>query len=133
MPNNYTIMSKQTNKTPERSPYETILALCLALLIVHFVFAQSWAVPASLGLGLAGLLSSTLARWIHVCWLRLTYYLGFVMTHVLLFLVFYFFLWPISLLYHLSGKRTMKKSVGERSNYVERDHTYVGEDMEKMW
>lgn len=126
-------MSKHKNNLSARSPYETVLALCLALLIVHFVFEQAWAVPASLALGLLGLLSGTLARWIHLFWLRLTHYLGFVMTHVLLFLVFYLFLWPISLLYQLAGKRTMRKRVGEQSNYVDRDHVYGKEEMERMW
>ncbi len=121
------------NKQQERSPYETLLALCIVLLIAYLAFEIPWAANASLGLGLVGLLSKTMAGYIHRIWMRVTLLLGTVMTPVLLFLVFYLFLIPIAFLYRLAGKGGMKKSVTKESNYIERNHLFNKKDLENMW
>ncbi len=133
LPINSINLSKPMNKEKERSPYETLLALCIVLLIAYVVFDISWAAKASLVLGLVGLLSKTIAGYVHRFWMSFTHILGTLMTHLLLFLVFYLFLVPIAFLYRLAGKAGMKKSLGKESNYVERNHTFTAKDLENLW
>ena len=121
------------NSSTERSPYETLLALCLVLLIAYLAFEIPWAAKASLGLGLAGLLSKTMATYTHRFWMRITHLLGAVMTPLLLFFVFYLFLVPIAFLYQLAGKGKMKKPLNKESNYIERNHIFTAKDMENLW
>lgn len=60
--------------------------------------------------------------------------MGWVMSKVILSIIFYLFLFPIALLARLFGNNPMRlKKSSESSYYVDRNHTYSSGDLENPW
>lgn len=119
-------MKKQTS-------YEALLAMVVGSLILFFVLDKPWLAYLALGLGLTGLIVrpfSELADWI---WHKLTRALGFVSTHILLTVVFYGILAPISFFYRLGKRDDMMLKKGRFTLFIERNHLYQRKDLEKPW
>ncbi len=119
-------MKKQTS-------YEALLAMVVGSLILFFVLDKIWLAYLALGLGLTGLIIrpfTGLADWI---WHKLTRALGFVSTHILLTVVFYGILAPVSFFYRRSKKDAMMLKKGRTSLFIERNHRYERKDLEKPW
>lgn len=84
-------------------------------------------------LGLLPLLSKRLARIITKAWQRLMAAIGFVNAHVLLTLIFFIVLVPISFLYRLLKKDPLQLKRGGDSYFQERNHQYEAKDLENPW
>ena len=117
----------------QSSPYETILAFCVLLLLCYLLVDLSWAAPASLTLGLLGLLSERFAQAVHQGWMFLSTRLNAFITPILLAMVFFIVLCPLAFFYRLAGKAQMRQPQEANSNFVERNHDYNAEDLEKPW
>ena len=119
---------------------ETILVLVLACGVVYYLFRESspsfagWMLLTAAVLGFIGLFIPSLARLVHTGWMKLAEALGFVMSKVLLTLIFSIFLVPLAFLSRLFGKRSpVKLSKGGNSYFVDRNYTYTKESMENVW
>lgn len=67
-------------------------------------------------------------------WFKLAEGLGWFNSRVILGIMFYVFLWPISMLYRLTTKNPMGiKRPDTNSVYAERNHLYEKKDLEKIW
>jgi hypothetical protein len=112
---------------------ETVLTIATGLAVLSFVFHTKWLVVAAIAIGAAGLVSTLAARKIAWLWLTLAAGLGYVMSRILLTVVFFCVLVPVALLSR-RGKdplRLKKKSSG--SYYAERSHRYEPKDLENIW
>jgi len=112
---------------------EAILTIAAALLIFYFVLEIEVLLPIALVLMLIGLMSKWLSAKIIWLWFKLAEVLGFVMSKVILSLVFFLFLFPISVLYRLFNKDTLKLRKSQHSTYTDRSHTYKASDLENPW
>ena len=107
-------------------------ALTLILLIVALIAGGRvwlWAAAIVLVLNMA---SPSLFRWWACLWLNLSHCLGIVASHVILGGVFFFTLLPMGLLRRVMGRDAMafkKWRQGRDSVFVERNHTYVADDL----
>lgn len=116
--------------------YETILAIVLGLLVIFLIgkAQHKWMVTVSVLLLLIGLFSPFLSSKIAWAWNKLSHVMGYVMSRVLLSIIFFVFLWPISLLARLSKKDQLQlKKTGSDSYYINRDHQYKPEDLDNSW
>jgi hypothetical protein len=115
--------------------YQSILAIAMGFLVIHILTHRNVFLWISLGVGVAALLSKWLAGTLAWGWLRLASGLGFVMSKVMLSIVYYVFLVPIALLARLFRKKDelQLKSSSQDSLYHTRDHLYMPEDFEKGW
>jgi hypothetical protein len=116
--------------TKKQSSYESVLAVVLLLLLVHFFFPQPYLIPVIIGLVFLALLSRPLADALHWIWQKLTVSIGWVMSKLLLSIVFFVFLSPLALLYRLFRK---KKSTQAESNFIDRGHLYLSDDLANPW
>ncbi len=82
-------------------------------------------------LGIIGLFIPVLATWITWLWYKLSEGLGFVTSKILLSVVFFLILTPIATLKKLMEKKGIAPN--PKSNYVERNHTYLKKDLENPW
>jgi len=113
---------------------ETVLTIATGLLVLSFLFHTKWLVVAAIALGVLALASKYLAGKIAWAWLKLAEGLGFVMSRVLLTILFYAILLPIALLARAGAKDPLqlrKKAGG--TYYAERNHRYEGKDFENSW
>jgi hypothetical protein len=115
-------------------PTETMLVLtvgCLAVYLVFHVKAMLW---VSLGVGLTGILSPLLSRWIDRGWMWLARGLGLVSNAVLLSVVYLFVVLPVALVRRMGKRDKLTRFDSEAtSNFAVRDHEFKKEDLEKPW
>ena len=111
------------------------MVICLGLLVFYAFTDVRELLYAAIGVGLISLLSSWIALKISWLWMKLAEGMGWIMSKVILTIVFYIFLFPIAMLQRVFTKNDslkLKKSSGD-SYFVERNHTYEAKDLENTW
>jgi hypothetical protein len=112
---------------------EALAAIALLLLLIAR-WQRSWNyVYIALAILLVGLVWEDFARVLQYGWMKLAEGLGFVSSRVLLTLVFILILIPVSLFAKYTGKLHIRLKAGGSSNFIDRNHTYVKEDLENPW
>lgn len=119
-------MNKDTSKS-------TILIISMGFLVLYLVFSWQWAVYVSLIIGLTGILSAWLSRKIEWMWMKLADLLGYILPNVLLAVLFFFILFPISLLYKLFHKDPLMLSRKHKSYFINVDKSPDKKSFEKPW
>lgn len=124
------------HKMSEAEKSKAQLVIVTGLVIFSFIF-KSAAVYLLYAAGIVGVLSifiPVVGDFIVKIWFKIAEGLGWFNSRVILSIMFFVFLWPISMLYRLFTKNPMgiKRPAGN-SVYVERNHTYVKKDMENIW
>ena len=117
-------------------PYVTILVISTGFLLIYFLKDWKWAAWISLTAGIIGILSPFLARKINYLWMKLADILGWIMPKIILSIVFFVFLFPISLLALLLGRKDhlqLKVKSGSRSTYSSFSRTFNKVYFEKPW
>ncbi len=112
---------------------ETCLVIVTGLLIFWLIYHVKVLVTIAVAVGIIGAFIPSLARWIHWAWYKLAEVMGFVMSKVLLSLVFFVFLFPISLIYRMFNKDTLQLKKKAGSYWTVREHSYTGKDLEQVW
>jgi hypothetical protein len=117
---------------------EVVLTICVGFLVAYLATKQqhSWLIALSIGVGLVGAFSKFLTAKIAWAWMTLGEAMGFVMSKVILSLIFFLFLLPIALLTRLFNKNKDSLQLNRKqkgSYYFERNHQYVAKDLENTW
>ncbi len=125
-------------KATREKELETILTLCVALLVIFFVTKQQHNYLLKIGvvLGLVGMFSTFLTAKISWAWLKVGELMGAVMSKVILSAVFFLFLFPIAMLSRLfsGGKNSLQLKKGNvTSYYFTRNHKYEAKDLKNVW
>jgi hypothetical protein len=108
--------------------------LALFVLALNVISHRTVFVYVAVALLIVGLFIKPLAAQISKGWLKFAEVIGTFNSTVILSLTFYLFLTPIAFLFRLFTKNPlMLKSDNAASYYTERNHTYSGADLEKMW
>jgi hypothetical protein len=113
---------------------ETILVLVLACGVVYWWFWRNPYMLLAAGiLAIIGLFIPWLAEKIHWAWMKLAEGLGYVMSKVILTIVFTVFLVPIASISRLFRKKTVATRKGGATYFKERNYTYTKESIENVW
>lgn len=112
---------------------ETILVLVVALIVFYWLTKQPWLLLAAVILGAIGIFIPWLADKIHWAWMKLAHGMGYVMSKVILTLIFFVFVLPLAMLSKLFGKRSVQLKAGAASYFKERNFTYTKESLENVW
>jgi hypothetical protein len=114
---------------------ETILSIVFGIAIIYWFTEYQPLIMVVILLSAIGLFNQFLSGSIHWFWTKLSHVMGYVMSKVILSIVFFIFLFPISLLAKLFSKKDslqLKKGSGS-SYYSERNHPYSADDLENPW
>jgi hypothetical protein len=88
----------------------------------------------ALGLGAVSFAIPFVGNRVVALWLLLSKAIGYVMSRVLLTIVFFVVLLPVSLIYKAGNKNPLDLRNGsEASLFKERNHTYVAGDLKNPW
>lgn len=113
---------------------ETMLILVLALGVLFWIFHSNYFLIAAGILAFIGVFIPFLAEKIHWGWMKLAHVLGYVMSKVLLTLVFVIFVLPLSFLSKAFGyKNGVRLKQNPHSYFVDRNFTYTKDSMENVW
>ena len=94
---------------------------------------NKWLIGISTALGGLGLLSAKLGETIVNSWFKIGNALGWINSRILLSLIFYLILTPISIIYRILSKDSLQKSNPGNSAFFERNHEYTRKDLENLW
>ena len=121
------VAKKKTN------PITTILVIVLGFIFIYWMTeVKLWLVIAFF-LGVAGIISGTLAKAIDWCWMKFTWLLALIFPNILLGLVFYLFLTPLGLLSRLGGKDPLSLKNSGKSLFKETNKQYSKPSLEKVF
>lgn len=112
---------------------ETIIVLALVLLIAYLKFEVNWLIYLAASLLAISFISQKLTKFIGKIWFSFSHYLGLLMNQIIMFLIFYFILTPISFLQRLLGNNQILKKENGNSHFHKRNHLYTHDDIEKPW
>lgn len=115
---------------------ETILVLVIALLVVFIFFNHHryW-VWGAVALAAIGVFIPYLAGKIHWAWMKLAHAMGYVMSKVMLTLVYVLVVVPMGIFSRKKITMQLKqlKTSNNASYFRERNYTYKKEDLENVW
>ncbi len=113
---------------------DTGMAMVLLLLIVFLSRKKEGYLFAAMALHVINMTAPQVFRPVAVLWLGLSDLLGAVVSRILLSIVFFAVVTPIGLLRRLMGKDSLKLrafKAGKDSVMLERNHTFIGRDLER--
>jgi hypothetical protein len=111
----------------------TCLTLVLALIVFYKIYKLEYLLLIALVIGVIGLFIPPLAQKIHWAWMKLAEVLGFIMSKLLLTLIFFIVLLPFSYFSDLRKNNQLKRKLKRDSHFVTRNFMYNPESMENMW
>jgi len=120
-------------KSNGNSRHEIPLSIVLFMLIIYFISKNPIFIIIGFSIGLLSLLSDTVSYYISWVWKQILRVVGFINAHLLLGLVFFVVLFPISILYRLSNRDSLNLKPGKKSYYEDRDHRFTAKDIENPW
>lgn len=112
---------------------ETSLVLTTGLLLIFIITQNELFLYISLGLGITGVFIKPMAKYIAIAWFKLADILSYVSSKIILGILFFVVLYPVSIPYKLSNNDKLRLKKSENSNWVERNHTFSASDIEKIW
>ncbi|MFK7933167.1 MAG: hypothetical protein AB8G22_06630 [Saprospiraceae bacterium] len=124
-------MNVNKNKT---NPYQTVLVICIGLVILHWWSQWNWALMAAIVIGLLSIISPFIAKKIDLLWMKLAYVLSLFVPNILLSVVYFLLLVPIALLARIfGGKDALQLKKQDSSTFKNRKVTFTAADFEKPW
>lgn len=124
------VIMKNSNRAKE---LETVVVIMTGLLVFWLIYKVKVLVTIAILIGIIGAFIPSIAKWIHWAWYKLAEGLGFVMSKVLLSLVFFLFLFPIAFFYKIFSKDTLQLKKKKDTYWTQRDHKYAAKDLEQSW
>jgi hypothetical protein len=115
---------------------DTGMAMVLLFLILFVVRKREGYLIAAMVLHVLNMIVPQIYRPVAVVWLGFSELLGTVSSKILLSLVFFVVVTPIAILRRLAGKDALKLRLfkaGQDSVMVERNHTFIGQDLERPY
>ena len=111
----------------------TILIISMGCLILYILFSWQWAVIASLIIGITGIISPFLSKKIEWGWMKLAQILGNIIPKILLSIVFFLILFPISCLSKLFNKDPLMLSGNYKTYFIDITKEVDKNSFEKIW
>lgn len=118
---------------------ETILVLVLALIAAYWLLQHRlgdrapYLLYTALAVGLTGLFIPWLAAQLHWAWMKLAEGMGWVMSKIILTIVFFVILVPLALLSRLFGKKSTMLNRQTDSYYTVRNHSFEKKNLGQVW
>ena len=117
----------ERNKAEDTS---SILVIVTGLCLFGLVFKNTIFIWTGVGIGIFSLISKKIEGLIAFFWFKLAFVLGWINSRILLGIVFYVFLVPLSLLKKIfSSKDPLELKKPKNSLWVERNHQYEKTDI----
>jgi hypothetical protein len=115
-------------------PAKTMLTLTVALLLAGLIRKWDWALKAAIVAGVAGILSDVISEKIDWAWMRLSRLLANIIPPLMLGLVFYVFIFPVSVLFRvITGKDPLLLRHSAGSTFRETRKEFDKPSFERTW
>ena len=112
---------------------ETSLVLTTGFLLLYFITKNDVFLYISFVFGIIGIFIKPLAKCIAIGWFKLADILNYFVSKIILAVLFFVVLWPVSILYKISNKDKLRLKKFRNSNWIERNYVYSSSDLENIW
>ncbi len=112
---------------------KTILVIVIGLSIFYLITDTIILLYIALAIGLFSLAIPYVGFGIVWFWFKLAHVLGWINSRIILSVVYFLFLTPMAWLYRLSRKDGLQLKKPIKTNFKERNHTYLPKDLENTW
>ena len=121
-------------KKIKQNPSKTLLTICIGFTFIFLITNQFIFVYIVIILGLLGIFSDFLSLQIEKIWFKFAELLGYFVPNIFLTLIYFFFLFPISLFSKVFTSRDLLKLKDTGSStYVIREKKYKKSDFINPW
>ena len=121
-------------KTTKVKTLEFFLLLTVFFILLFFLFKSPPMLYAGIVIALIGLVSGKVSYWIYLGWMKFSQFLAYIMTHLILSIVFFLVLFPISLFYRMANKDALKLKANKYPSLFDtRSKQFTASDIENMW
>lgn len=116
------------------NPSKTALTISMGFLLIFWFTRMDWALTVSIIIGIIGVLSDALSKYIEIAWMKLSYVLSLIVPNIILGIVFFLFLLPLSILARIFRKEdALKLKNTFNTVYSEKNKSYDKAHFENMW
>ena len=112
---------------------ETCLVIATGFILLFYLVHLKIFLFLAFVVGLIGSFIKPLARLIAWLWLKLGDGMGYVMSKLILSLVFFLFLLPLALIYRMVNKDPLGLKRDKNTYWKNRDYRYLPKDLENTW
>ncbi len=112
---------------------ETVLTISTGLLVFYLIYKVEELIIISVVLGIIGIFFNFMGSKISWLWYKIAEVLGFIVSRILLTVVFYLLLFPIARLSRLFTKDPLCLSKNRDTLYTVRNANFSKGDFEKTW
>lgn len=113
--------------------YKTLVVICLGMWLLFAISGYRIFVWTSLIVSIGGIISPTIAAAMAWLWDLLAQVLGFIMPKVILILVFYFLLFPLSAISKLFRKSMFRVKNDKASFFTDVEKKFSRQEFDKLW
>ncbi|MFP5470851.1 MAG: hypothetical protein ACLGGV_04585 [Bacteroidia bacterium] len=121
-------------KAAKINPAKTVLTITVGLITVALLTKNIGFLYAALSVGVIGVFSNYLSKKIDFLWMKLAWLLSLIVPKILLSVIFYFVLFPVSLLSKLFSKKDpliLKNT--KNSTFIDVNKTFDKKSLENPW
>lgn len=124
---------------PKSKIYEALLVISTAFLVIYLYGvlkhgeSKEIFIYLACGIGLSGIILKPLGKLIARGWYKLAELLSFVMSKVIMGVVYIFILVPIATLYKLTKHDKLGLKRNSESKWLSREHRYKANDLKNIW
>lgn len=110
------------------------MVMAAGFIAIYLLWDLNWAIYTALTLTLIGSFSSFLSKWIAWLWMKLAWILSLIIPNILLSLVFFLILFPISLVSKLFGNKSQVILKNRRNSFfIDVDKDFEPDTFEKPY
>lgn len=114
-----------------KAKHTSLLVIAIGFAVFFLLYRKDWLLLA-VGISVIGFIIGPVGEYIHLGWMLLAKILGYINSRILLSIIFFLVLTPIALFMRLLGKtQFVKKTGGQQSLFVARNHLYNRQDLEQ--
>ena len=115
------------------NPPKTALTISVGFIIVYFFIEDYWPLYLSLFIGLSAIFFDSLSKIIEKIWFKIAEIIGLFIPNIILTIVFFIILFPISLLQKLFSSDSLVLKKNLESNYVVTKKVFTAKDLKNPW
>ncbi|HPR32099.1 MAG TPA: SxtJ family membrane protein [Prolixibacteraceae bacterium] len=112
---------------------EALLVIATGFLVFYILREKEWMLYVSMAIGITGIFFRPLANLLARVWYKLGDWFGWVVSKVVLSLLFFLFLVPLALLYRMFHHDSLRLKKRPESMWLERNHVYTASDLTNIW
>tara|TARA_B110001452_G_C15235783_1_gene427852 strand:- start:58 stop:426 length:369 start_codon:yes stop_codon:yes gene_type:complete len=121
-------------KAVKNNPIKTVLTISVGFGIIFLLSDLRWSLYTSLIIGVLGISSNKIGESIDLLWMNLAKVLSFIIPNILLSIIFYLFLFPISVLSKMfRNKDVLQLKDKSKTLWVNTETQNEKKTFEKMW